>query len=117
MSQYLFNVQEKNRLEQKGLLRRFSVNCYGKQLTLEEIKNKKADKFKELKEKRGTREYEEWFLRYVPFENDPKNKTLMKGKNTKNTKKSTTKKSVKKSKGKREKKTRKVFGPLLNIFK
>lgn len=117
MSQYLFNVQEKNRLEQKGLLRRFSVNCYGKQLTLEEIKNKKADKFKELKEKRGTREYEEWFLRYVPFENDPKNKTLMKGKNTKNTKKSRTKKSVKKSKGKREKKTRKVFGPLLNIFK
>ena len=30
MSQFLFKVQEKNRLKQKGLLRRFSMNCYGK---------------------------------------------------------------------------------------
>ena len=31
MSEYLFKVQLKNRLEQKGLLKRFSVNCIGKQ--------------------------------------------------------------------------------------
>lgn len=74
MSQYLFNVQQKNRLEQKGVLKRFSVNCYGKQLTLEEIKNEKAEKFKELKEKRNTKEYEEWFLRFVPHENKGSNK-------------------------------------------
>ena len=34
MAEYLFEVQLKNRLEQKGLLKRFSILCYGKQKTL-----------------------------------------------------------------------------------
>ena len=34
MSKYLFDVQEKNRLVQKGLLRRFSINCMGHQETV-----------------------------------------------------------------------------------
>jgi hypothetical protein len=34
MSKYLFEVQEKNRLEQKGLLKRFSINCIGHQETV-----------------------------------------------------------------------------------
>ena len=34
--EYLFKVQAKNRLQQKGLLRRFSINCYGKQKIMEE---------------------------------------------------------------------------------
>jgi len=29
----------------------------------------KTAKYEELKGKRGTREFEEWFLRYVPYEN------------------------------------------------
>ena len=37
MAHYLFKVQEKNRLEQKGVLKRFSVDCYGKQETLEDM--------------------------------------------------------------------------------
>ena len=52
MAQYLFTVQQKNRLEQKGLLKRFSINCYGKQDTLEEMRNTKALKYKELKGKK-----------------------------------------------------------------
>ena len=64
MAQYLFEVQSRNRLEQKGLLRRFSISCYGHQETLEEIRAKKAEMYSELK--KGTEEYEEWFLRYVP---------------------------------------------------
>lgn len=68
MAQYLFDVQQKNRLQQKGLLKRFSINCYGKQHTLEEMRNTKAEKYKELKGKRNTAEYESWFLRYIPFE-------------------------------------------------
>jgi hypothetical protein len=68
MAQYLFDVQQRNRLQQKGLLKRFSINCYGTQETLEDMRNMKAEKFKELKNKKGTREYESWFLRYVPFE-------------------------------------------------
>ena len=67
MAQYLFHVQAKNRLEQKGLLKRFSINCYGKNLeTLETIRATKAEKFKELKNKRGSKEYDEYFLRYTP---------------------------------------------------
>jgi hypothetical protein len=68
MAQYLFDVQQKNRLEQKGLLKRFSINCYGKQETLEDMRNTKAEKYKELKNKRNSLEYESWFLRYIPFE-------------------------------------------------
>lgn len=68
MAQYLFDVQQKNRLEQKGLLKRFSINCYGKQETLEDMRNTKAEKYKELKGNRKSLEYESWFLRYIPFE-------------------------------------------------
>ena len=68
MAQYLFDVQQKNRLEQKGVLKRFSINCYGKQETLEDMRNTKAEKYKELKNNRKSLDYESWFLRYVPFE-------------------------------------------------
>ena len=66
MAQYLFKVQQRNRLKQKGLLKRFSINCYGHQLTLEEIRAQKSEKYIALKDKKGTQEYEEHFLRYRP---------------------------------------------------
>ncbi len=66
MAKFLFDVEEENRLEQKGLLKRFTTTCYGNQTTLETIRAEKAEKFKELAGKRGTREYEMWFLKYVP---------------------------------------------------
>jgi hypothetical protein len=66
MAQYLFKVQQRNRLRQKGLLKRFSINCYGHQLTMEEIRAQKSEKYMELRDRRGTREYEEYFLRYRP---------------------------------------------------
>jgi len=68
MAQFLFDVQQKNRLQQKGLLRRFSISCYGHQETVEEMRAEKADKFKELKgsKKIQENEYDEWFLRYRP---------------------------------------------------
>ena len=66
MAKFLFDVQQKNRLKQKGLLKRFSILCYGHQLTLEEMRAEKTKKFKELK--KGSKEYNEWFLRYRPGE-------------------------------------------------
>lgn len=81
MSKYLFIVQQKNRLSQKGLLKRFSINCYGKQPTMETMRAEKAEKYNELKDKRGTREYEEWFLKYTPKN---KVKTHKKNKSKKN---------------------------------
>jgi hypothetical protein len=64
MAQYLFEVEQANRLEQKGVLRRFTMECVGKQESLIDIREKKARKFRELK--KGTAEYNEWFLRYNP---------------------------------------------------
>ena len=75
MAQYLFNVQAKNRLEQKGVLKRFTSNCYGKQLTLDTIRSRKADKFKELKNNKSNEEYDKYFLRYFPHKKTKKNKT------------------------------------------
>ena len=69
MSMFLFDVQQKNRLEQKGLLKRFSIECYGKQETLDDIRSKKSEMFKKLKNKKGTREYDAWFLKYNPGDN------------------------------------------------
>ena len=64
MSKFLFDVQQRNRLKQKGLLRRFSIDCYGKQHSLGDIRETKAQKFKELK--KSSPEYEAWFLKYRP---------------------------------------------------
>jgi hypothetical protein len=68
MGQYLFEVERKTRLAQKGLLKRFVPKCIGVQETMESIRAKKAARFTELKKKRGTREFEEVFLRYAPGE-------------------------------------------------
>jgi hypothetical protein len=66
MANFLFSVQQKNRLKQKGPLRRFSITCYGKQKSVEEIKEEKTLKFKELKNKPKSKAYDEWFLKYRP---------------------------------------------------
>ena len=68
MATYLFNVQQKNRLNQKGLLKRFSLKCIGHQDTVEEMRAEKAKKFLELKKHRDASEFEEWFLRYRPID-------------------------------------------------
>ena len=70
MAKLLFDVEQKNRLTQSGILKRFTTKCIGLQPTVESIKAEKNDKFKELFKKRGTREYELWFLNYNPT---PKN--------------------------------------------
>ena len=74
MAKFLFDVEQKNRLEQKGLLKRFSIMCYGKQKTLEDMRAEKAEMFKLLKGKRGTDEYDEWFFKYVPKDEKKKGK-------------------------------------------
>jgi hypothetical protein len=60
---------------------------------VEEMRAEKAAKFRELKDKKGTREYDEWFLSYRPGNSSGKN----------NRKNSTNKKRVKKNKTKKNK--------------
>jgi hypothetical protein len=63
---FLFNIEQTNRLEQNGILKRFNIDCYGKQQSLEDIRSNKSSKFIELNRNRGDTEYEMWFLKYVP---------------------------------------------------
>jgi hypothetical protein len=87
MSKFLFKVQQKNRLSQKGLLRRFSPDCYGVQSTMEKMREEKAEKYRELKNKRGSKDYEWYFLRYIPSELNKNNKPHKKKKKRKKRKK------------------------------
>jgi hypothetical protein len=66
MTKFLFEVEQHNRLAQRGLLKRFSIDCYGKQPTLESIRAAKVKKYEELKNNRNSPEYEDWFLKYNP---------------------------------------------------
>lgn len=75
LAKFLFELEQRNRLEQKGLLKRYSYTCYGKQSTLEDIRAEKAKKFKELANDRNGTEYEKWFLKYNPLEHASKKKT------------------------------------------
>lgn len=69
MSAYLFEVEQRNSLEQKGLLKRFSLDCYGKQPTMEDMRAEKAKKYQELKGAKtpeNKKEFERWFFKYEP---------------------------------------------------
>lgn len=107
MAQYLFLVQSRNRLQQKGVLKRFTLQCSGKQLTLEDMRNEKSKKFEELKKKKGTREYEEWFLRYIPGEKE-NGKKEMKAK--KDISKKTRGRKAKKAHKKSRRNKKNIFG-------
>jgi hypothetical protein len=84
MSQFLFEVEQKNRLSQRGLLKRFTMTCYGTQPTIESIRGLKAEKFKELKNDRSNSEYDKWFLKYNPT-NDSVKQTRRKTKRKRGT--------------------------------
>ena len=105
MSKFLFDVQQKNRLQQKGLLKRFSIICYGHQESIEEMRAQKAKKFKELQSKKGTRDYEEWFLNYKPESAKGKTKDVDVN-NVKNKEKTTIKSKTRKHQAKPKNKTK-----------
>ena len=97
ISEYMFKVQQKNRLKQKGVLKRFGEKCLGEQATLESIRAHKNEIAKKLSKKRGTKEWDLHFLRYIPKEQGQKRK-----------------KKTRKYKKRRKKRTKKKN--FLNIF-
>ena len=66
MSNYIFMVRQKNRLKKFGLLGRFSETCYGKQITLEEMRINRNQKYKELRKDKNQQEWKKHFFKYVP---------------------------------------------------
>lgn len=107
MSKFLFDVEQKNRLSQMGLLKRFSLSCYGKQPTLESIRSEKAEMFRKLKNKRNGVEWEKWFLKYNPGEKTGRNKKSSAEKKTSASKKSVIDKTKTVRKRRKKKSTRK----------
>ena len=69
MCEFLFKVQQKNRLAQKGLLKRFSTSCIGRQKSIEEIRGERSDMYLKLRRNKSSRMYETSFLRYIPDKN------------------------------------------------
>ena len=68
------------------------------------MKNAKSEKYKELKSKRNTKEYESWFLRYIPLEESTKKQDMkLDKKSCKNKTRSKGKGKTRKSKGKTKK--------------
>jgi hypothetical protein len=112
MSKFLFDVQQKNRLSQRGLLKRFSITCYGHQQSVEEMRAEKAAKYKELRGKKGSDEYLEYFLSYKPEENKEKRaKKYDEKKKEKSSNKSSNKsKTVKKRKSGKKGKSFRLWG-------
>jgi hypothetical protein len=106
MADFLFEVQEKNRLKQKGLLKRFSISCYGKQETLEDIRSEKAMMFNTLK--KGTPEYDKWFFKYTPGMTKTTKPSVATKQTTMKINKSTNTKTTKITKNKTKTKTTKI---------
>jgi len=69
MSQFLFEIQEHNKLSQRGLLKRFVTDCEGHEETREEIRQQLNSKYNELKGNKKSKEYEKYFLKYYPGNN------------------------------------------------
>ena len=88
MAEYLFKVQQFNRLSQRGILKRFSINCYGKQDTINSILKEKSEMYDKLK--RGTRKWDYYFLKYDPVRKAKKRTKYKKTKKRKRRKKNKT---------------------------
>lgn len=63
MAKLMFDISKKY-LNDNGILKRFSVLCYGTQSTLQSVRAIKTNMRRTIK--RGSPEYDEWFLNYSP---------------------------------------------------
>ena len=98
ISKLLYNIIQQNKLANKGILKRFSLDCYGKQPTLADMRSEKNEKYKHFKESdidRDSKEYNMWFFKYDPAEkNQQAKKQTRKNKNIKSSKSKTLKSST-----------------------
>ena len=74
MAEKLLDMQNKNRHETGGLLKRFQVKCAGRHETKRDILEKKYRKMLELY--KGHPQYEEWFLNYKPHPRVSRSRTF-----------------------------------------
>lgn len=82
LAEFYMKLLSTKSISQKNVLKRFEISCVGKQKSLSQIKNEKASKYKEFKQKnvsQNAKEYQMWFFRYIPGKQyTKKNKTQKK---------------------------------------
>ena len=66
MANYLFKIMEDNRANNEGVLKRFNMECIGKQHTKTDLLQLKQNKYYELQQHRNQKEFDNWFLKYNP---------------------------------------------------
>ena len=66
MATQLFEIQKSNRFDQSGLLKRFNMQCIGKQPTFTTIRHEKNELFKKLTKDKNSKQLEIYFLNYKP---------------------------------------------------
>jgi len=62
----LFKLQSQYSTKNSGIFKRYNINCYGDQETMETIRKEKAEMYNKLKNQRNTPEFDKYFLRYIP---------------------------------------------------
>ena len=98
----IFDINEKN--FGKGIFKELPIDCYGDMETLQKILEKKTDQFIKLKNKKDSKEYELWFLKYEPREFFKLNKTKSKRKTKSRRNTKSRRKTYKKSRNNRKNK-------------
>ena len=112
MCEALMKTQQRELLSQRGILKRFDIQCYGKQETLADIQRNKSAMHRKLKGK-GGKAYDQLFLRYEP----EGQVTLPTPRSPNSTPKTTVRKATTKKKTTPSKRTRKKKKDLfLGIF-
>jgi len=69
IAQFLFELQVHNKLQQKGLLHRFTTTCYGDQMQLTDIRKEKLALYQRLGNDKESLEYRQNFMKYSPHQN------------------------------------------------
>ena len=92
---YLKYLQEKDEKNQPKELIRFNLPCLGNQSGYVDILKERFKKFKELKKRRNTIEYKQWFFKYIPQQNKNKRQDKTTPKRAKRIKNKTLRKSSK----------------------
>ena len=67
MAHYLFEIQTANKLSNKGIFKRFSIECYGKNTdSIDKIRLNRSKIFNTTKKNKNSKLYQEYFLKYDP---------------------------------------------------
>ena len=87
MAQFMFHIQNENILNQKGIFKRFDVDCYGNNKTFYDKKGDRAILYNNLKRRKNSKKdiYDKYFFKYNPGEDGDFTNTNTNTNNTNNT--------------------------------